>query len=82
MHNADVVAESEPIDFDLNQCLLRKSVRRRVPDVVDFLRVTLIDGAVLVSEIEYQNTLIVPFCVPICVPIFVPRQLVPLSRQN
>jgi hypothetical protein len=52
MHNADVVAESESIDFDLNQGLPRKSVRRRVPDVVDFLRAALIGGAVLVSEIE------------------------------
>ena len=52
MHNADVVAESEPIDFDLNQSPPPKSVRRRVPDVVDFLRATLIGGAVLVSEIE------------------------------
>jgi hypothetical protein len=52
MHNADAVAESESIAFDLNQSLPGKSVRRRLPDVVDFLRASLTDGAVLVSKIE------------------------------
>ena len=52
MPNADVVAESGSIDFDLNQSLPRKFVRRRVPDVVDFLRAALIDGPMLVAEVE------------------------------
>src|SRR5450432_998930 len=52
MYNADLVAESEPIDFDPNQSLPGTSVRRQVPDVVSFLQAALIDGPMLVSEIE------------------------------